>query len=278
MFRSITARMPRSRVLLAAVPLLALIGCGDSDDVTDDAGASVDAPMPSEDGGPAGAYDLRLRGTGYAPHDGQTIYAALVNASGSVVDRAEAVVTDSSYEIAFLGSLETGASYRIDYYADHDGDGRCSAPPADHVWQTDVPPVSGDVVIDDAHDPSFAAAACDSFPVTTFDLRLGGSNYAPHDGQTVRAALVDEATDRVVATTESTVTGGTLDISMPAELVEGRAYRLEYYADHNSNGACDAPPADHVWRQEIAAVTADVTIDRSHAPDFTPAACDAFAP
>lgn len=277
MLRSIRARVPHSLALMAAL-LLPTVGCGGGggamspDAAASDAAAPVDAPMSS------GRHDLRLRGSGYAPHAGQTIYAALVSSGGSVLERAQAVVTGSSYEIAFAGALETGASYRIDYYADHDGDGRCSAPPADHVWQTAVPSVTDDVVIEDPHDAAFAPAACGSFPVNTFDLTLGGTNYAPHDGQTVRAALLDEATARVVATAETTVSGGVLAISMPGELVEGRAYRLEYYADHNSNGTCDAPPADHVWRQAIPAVTGDVTIERAHAPDFTPAACDAFAP
>ncbi|MFT5456001.1 MAG: hypothetical protein ACI9K2_002486, partial [Myxococcota bacterium] len=99
-------------------------------------------------------WNLTLTGTGYEPHDGQEIHAAAINtASGQVVGRGMQVM-DASGELSVdMGPIaEDGERYTIVWYADLNGSGDCSAPPADHAWRLNGPPITMDMDIPYDHD------------------------------------------------------------------------------------------------------------------------------
>jgi hypothetical protein len=106
-------------------------------------------------------------------------------------------------------------------------------------------------------------------------LFFNGTGFAPHNGQTLHAAVVEEDSGNIVKTDSQVVTDGKFSFDWDV-LEMGKTYRIDYYADLNGNGKCDAPPTDHVWRESIPAVTGDVTDDVTHSIDFTVAACDSF--
>jgi hypothetical protein len=69
---------------------------------------------------------------------------------------------------------------------------------------------------------------------------------------------------------------GYFGILWPGLLRKGVAYAVDYYGDLSGNGACDAPPTDHVWHQIIDTVKGDVTLSVSHDADWSDE-CASFA-
>jgi hypothetical protein len=119
--------------------------------------ACASFPMP-------GRYSLSLVGSSFGVHDGETLAAVVVDeTTGSRSARETTVVAGGAFELAWPGALEAGRAYHIDYYVDVDGDGDCTAPPADHVWSVDLPVVASDVRASVTHSTTFDPAACDSF-------------------------------------------------------------------------------------------------------------------
>ncbi|MDP1824484.1 MAG: hypothetical protein Q8L48_14615 [Archangium sp.] len=109
-----------------------------------------------------------------------------------------------------------------------------------------------------------------------FDLVFNGTGYAPHNGEVMRMALVQISDGGIVSTQQQTVASGNFTITFTQMLAQGQAYQVDYYADRNANSMCEAPPTDHVWRDPVAAVTQNVTINQTHNTNFTAAACGSF--
>ena len=106
-----------------------------------------------------------------------------------------------------------------------------------------------------------------------FNLAFTGIGYDVHNGQTFEVALVRVSDGVVVNTGSATVVAGAFSFAFNGALALSTAYRLDYYADMNGSGACDAPPADHVWSTAIAATTVNVSINDTHDATFDAAAC-----
>jgi len=142
-------------------------------------------------------------------------------------------------------------------------------PPVD-VPVEDVPPE--DVPVEDVPPVDVPP----DVPPATFDLSFSGSGFAPHNGQTLGVAIVSLADGSVIATDSVTVADGAFSFEWLGLLDEGASYFVDYYADFDGSGACDAPPTDHVWRESIDVVAADVDLAVTHNTNFAPEACDSF--
>jgi len=227
-----------------------------------------------------GPFDLTFTGTGFDPHEGNTLQVALIEArSGTVLDRVSTAVADGSFSLSWPDALDAGKVYRIDFYADFNGSGFCEAPPEDHVWRLETAPVSGDVVVDFAHSTRFDASACQSFPSDPgpFDLSFAGTGFAPHNGDVLSVVVVEAGTGALIGGDSITVSDGQFAFLWPDALEAGKDYRIDFYSDFNESGACEPPPEDHVWRIDVPAVEGDVSILYTHAADFNAAACDSFS-
>ena len=44
---------------------------------------------------------------------------------------------------------------------------------------------------------------------------------------------------------------------------------VNFFADHNGNGAYDTPPTDHAWQMDLNNVTGDTTLNFAHNTNFT---------
>jgi hypothetical protein len=135
----------------------------------------------------------------------------------------------------------------------------------------------------DAHDDSMSAEEMmeeevmeEVMEMATFDLSFSGMAYSPHNGNNLYVALVDQNGMSVVAADSTVVADGLFSFAFPGALMEGASYYVDYFADFNDSGVCDAPPSDHVWRIEIEAVSDHVELEVSHNTDFEPAACASF--
>jgi len=87
---------------------------------------------------------------------------------------------------------------------------------------------------------------------------------------------VNDATDGLLATDSAEVMDGIFAFTFTEVLLADGSYRVDYYADFNDSGACDAPPDDHVWSEPVTAMMGDVTLEVTHNTDFTPEACESF--
>lgn len=178
---------------MAWVVILCCIGltsaCGDDDERLVDArpptpdapvggaDASVDASIGDAavsdasvsdaavtDASPA-TFDLTFTGTGYNPHDGQTIWFALwddANTSAAVATRTTATDGAGNLSETFSGALVEGHSYTLYWAADFNGNGACNSPPADHGWSVAISTVSGNVSETYNHDTNFDSSVCNS--------------------------------------------------------------------------------------------------------------------
>lgn len=93
------------------------------------------------------------------------------------------------------------------------------------------------------------------------------SGMTPHVGQEMYFHLVDVATGKVIDR-KSEIAQESFSVNL-GEIQTGKAYNVDFFADLNSNGQYDAPPADHAWRLEIASATGEDVLDFMHNTNFT---------
>jgi hypothetical protein len=110
----------------------------------------------------------------------------------------------------------------------------------------------------------------------SYDLSVLGSGFGADDGRVLYFAVARTDTGTIVATDTTTVRAGAFELSFGSLLDRGLAYEADYYVDVNGNGRCDAPPTDHVWREAIAAVQANTSLQVSGSSAYDSSACSAF--
>ncbi|MBI5507903.1 MAG: hypothetical protein HY903_04010 [Deltaproteobacteria bacterium] len=230
------------------------------------------------------AYDLQLNGA-FGPHAGQTLYVAVVRTLDDLLVTEQSTVLPQNGILAWAvrGILQRGVDYRVDYYADTNGDGACQGPAfdQDHAWAAVVRSVGGNTSVTGSDPSPFDPLACAAFPggVPTgpFDLNVTGTGFAPHDGQVMSVALTT-IDGTVIARAMGVIAGGRFSAAFPGRLEAGQSYRLDYYADRDLDGVC-TPPAlagDHGWRTEIRSVSAAVDTSVVHSITFEPTVCGSF--
>jgi len=90
------------------------------------------------------------------PHVGQAFELRIVDAAtGREVDRVSVPeVVAPTFDIS-VSEVPLGVTYRIDFYADANANGRYDAPPADHAWRIELPDLQADTSIAFVHDLDF---------------------------------------------------------------------------------------------------------------------------
>jgi hypothetical protein len=148
---------------------------------------------------------------------------------------------------------------------------------------------------------ALALAACgdddeDENPGAQFTLTLtglGGDDSqgfnGNHAGESMVVAVVREDNGAIVARQTGTVAplGGdpAFRFTFPQVLAPGVTYHVDYRVDHLANGTCDPPPAelapgastdgfDHIWRLQLAPVTADFETTVDHSTVYLSTGCD----
>jgi hypothetical protein len=102
-------------------------------------------------------------------------------------------------------------------------------------------------------------------------LTFSGTGYDPHDGQKVRATVVD-STDAQLETRDQLVVDGQFDISFP-DLPDGD-YKLYWFADLSGDDVCEAPPDDHTWSHAFTIAGEDLQYTHPHDTNFDTGACE----
>jgi len=117
------------------------------------------------------------------PHVGQRFELRVVDVA-SLREIARFTVPEiaaAEFDVEISG-LQLGESYRIDFYADANGNGTYDAPPTDHAWRVEFPDVQGDATLTFAHNVDFTDIAWPPH----LDGQIGESEY--------RNSMIDAAT------------------------------------------------------------------------------------
>jgi hypothetical protein len=197
------------------------------------------------------------------PHLNQTMWLAVIDqATKKEIGRVKKVITSAAFSVDVSG-IETGKSYFVDFYSDHNKNGAYNAPPADHAWRMSVNNVTDNAVLNFVHNTTFTDIAWKN------KLTVHFTSMTPHVGQKLTLFLKQKDTgiyqDTIVI---PSVAGATFDVSS-WKIKPGLSYNIDFYADHNKNGVYNAPPADHAWRIALNTVKSDSIINFVHNTSFT---------
>lgn len=205
-------------------------------------------------------YNLTINFTGMNPHVGQVLWLEVVEkTTGKAVERKKQTVsTNFSVEVA---GIEKDHSYFVNFYADHNNNGKYDVPPVDHAWRMELNHVSGNSVLEFAHNTNFTNIEWKN------KLMIHFMNMNPHVGQTLKLAVTDKNSGVEISRLSETVS---VDFMVEIFGIEkDKSYNIDFFADHNKNGAYNTPPADHAWRLQLNNVNNDTIINFIHNTNFT---------
>lgn len=98
-------------------------------------------------------------------------------------------------------------------------------------------------------------------------LTVNFSGMNPHDGQKLYLSIINKDDGSEVARMVEDITP---QFSVSASVLElNHSYKINFFADHNSNGLYDAPPVDHAWSLDLDNISGDETINFAHNTNFT---------
>lgn len=211
----------------------------------------------------SGPFVLTVSFTGMTPHVGQTLWLAVVDqATKKEIGRVKKSVTAAAFTIDVPG-IESGKSYNVDFYADHNKNGSYNAPPADHAWRLQASNVSGNTTLNFAHNTTFTDIAWKN------KLTVNFTSMTPHLGQKL-SLYVRNATTGVYLDTVIVASIATAAFEVNSwKVASGGSYKVDFYADHNKNGIYNPPPTDHAWRINLNAIKGDTIVSFVHNTTFT---------
>ncbi len=212
----------------------------------------------------ASAHDnLIVNFTGMTPHLNQTLYMRVIELSTrKEVGRTSQQITASGFSVT-MPVLEAGESYFVDFFADHNSNGRYDAPPVDHTWRLQLNNAkAGGDTLNFAHNASFTNINWQ------YMLTVNFSSMDPHIGEMLELRVENNNTNEEVGRFRVTaIPSSNFQIQIPG-LQIGPEYKVQFYADFNNNGLYDAPPTDHAWEINFTNNTGDATVNFSHNASF----------
>lgn len=209
-------------------------------------------------------YVLTVNFSGMTPHVGQLFELRVENNNNDIeVDRIKLPsIPSANFSVQIIG-LQLNTEYKIEFYADHNGNGLYDAPPADHAWRIDFTNTAGDVSQDFSHNTNFTDINW------KYLLTVNLFSMVPHVEQLFELRVVRQ--DNQVEIGRASLTNILVpDFSVYiSEFELNHGYNIDFYADHNGNGIYDAPPADHAWRLSFNSSTGDFVQGFTHNTNFT---------
>lgn len=100
------------------------------------------------------------------------------------------------------------------------------------------------------------------------NVTINLSNMSPHINQNLYLRVVDKSTLKETDRTVTLIASSNFSITLPAVEIGG-SYFIDFFADFNTNGKYDAPPADHAWRLSLDNALGNDTLNFSHNANFT---------
>ncbi len=200
------------------------------------------------------------------PHIGQDLYLRVVDTLDSMEVGRETMVVDSANFVLKVGGLVTGKSYNVDFWADHNKNGKYDAPAMDHAWRIVLDSVEGDTTIVFTHNTDFTDIQWPEEGLQNNGLTIAFTGMTPHIGQNLYLALKSENSWEIERQ-KMMVDSASFEVNFDTVMVDS-SYMVDFWADLNKNGRYDVPPADHAWRITVDSVKGDTTIPFAHNTDF----------
>lgn len=209
-------------------------------------------------------YALTLNLSGMAPHLSNLFEVRVVDeTTAKEAGRARVEVIPNAVFALILPGLELNRSYRVDFYADLNRNGRYDGTPTDHAWRQMVTSTAGDVTLNFSHNTGFTDVQWEYL----FQMNLLG--MAPHVGQLFELRVVDQSNEQEIdRTTVAAIALANSSVFVPG-IVRSGSYRADFYADLNGSGGYNAPPVDHAWRELFTGSTGNVVLNFEHNTAFT---------
>jgi hypothetical protein len=195
-----------------------------------------------------------------APHIGQTLWLSLIDAASREEVSRFQMETREFFNLK-IDRLKLGHSYQADVFVDHNMNGRYDDPPVDHAWRVYIDQLTEDTLI------NFDDKAEFTYIDWKYKLTVDYVGMFPHIGQAF-TFFVRESSGTYIDTIQLNVPAANFQINS-YKIVPDSSYMLDFFADHNRNGAYDPPPADHAWRMMLNGVTGDTTLTFTHNVLFT---------
>lgn len=210
----------------------------------------------------AWVYQLSVALSNMNPHLGENFYFALKTKSGWEIERRKLTETTASYNVSFNGIMPD-SSYIVDFFADHNKNGRYDPPGADHAWRITLDSVIGDTTIPFIHNTNFTDISWQ------YKLTVNFIHMTPHLNQLFKLYLRNNATGAFIdSTTLDPIAVADFNVNL-FTIMPDSSYNVDFWADLSGNRTYDAPPADHAWRIELMDVRGDTVLDFTHNTDFT---------
>ncbi len=104
-----------------------------------------------------------------------------------------------------------------------------------------------------------------------FALRVVKVDSVLADTTVTDTLLIDSLTTAltVADTIITALDSADFSVMFDSLLADSASYRVQFFADFNSNSRYDAPPLDHAWQLTLMDLTADTTLTFAHNTQFT---------
>lgn len=211
------------------------------------------------------ASNLTVHFTGMSPHLNENLYLRVWDkGSFKETSRTQTFVTNADFDIV-IDAVETGRSYYVDFFADHNSNGFYDGFPTDHTWRLSIDNAAGDGSdeLSFPHNTNFTDIDWD------YLLTVHFTGMSPHLNQTLQLRVEDTSTGNEIGRIKiDTISSADFDVNVPGIKLNGE-YKVQFFADHNGNGLYDSAPTDHTWEIDFTNDSGDVSLDFAHNTNFT---------
>lgn len=203
----------------------------------------VDASIAS----PAYA-DMTITATGFAEHEGRTVFVVTRSNSSGVLGARSATVMAGAFAFRFPKGYQRSADQDLLWFIDADGDGVCNTDVGDHTGYllvNAVDPAGSDaleVAITDNHVRTTSRNVDICNPAAPFgemmDFNITGSGFQAHEGQHVHLLTRTAYNGAIFGSGEAVVTGGGFAFHFPKGYERLTYQEMLLFVDVDGDGAC----------------------------------------
>ena len=198
-----------------------------------------------------------------SPHLNQNLYLRVVDKSThKETNRAVTLISAANFAVT-ISAVDAGGSYFVDFFADHNSNGRYDAPPTDHAWRLNLNNALGNDTLSFTHNTNFTDIKWQNI------LTINFAGMTPHIGQMLELKLENSTAEKEIGRVKiPAIATASFQVQIIG-LTEPGDYSVEFYADLNGNGIYDVPPTDHAWKIGFNYTGGDTQESFSHNATFT---------
>lgn len=221
----------------------------------------VAAPPEDEPKSVDSLRDLTIAMSGMDEEVGRFMKMRVVSKDDTyaVVGVLHAGISEPDYLFDLPRSLEKNKAYDLEFYADADGSGGYTPPPADHAWRIPIPASDDDVVIDFTHNTGYVDIEEGSRKPGEA-LVLSSAEMSEYYRHPLDVRVIEHASGRLVGRQIGQVPGDVFDLTIGGVISEGVRYDVDIAVDVDQDGAYDRI-VDDSWRLTGVATAKGLFLD-----------------